>query len=209
MLATNQPQTHQIRHIIKSFEAKALKKRPFAVRIADDLTSFFGSIFFLIVNSLIFATWILINTGKIASIPPFDPFPFQMLTTVVSLEAIVLTLIVLMSQSRQSLISSLREEIDVQVNLVAEREITKVLQLLTEYLKARGIKIDDPELEEMLKEIDTSYIERRLEEQLTSKPPSLVEKVTRPIIKVSEEVEKAATEPFKKVAQEVQKSLKN
>lgn len=201
-------QTHEVsRHLIQSFEAKALRKRSFAVRFADDLTSLFGSIFFLGLNAILFISWILINTGKVPSVPIFDPFPFSMLTTVVSLEAIILTVIVLMSQNRQSLISSLREEMGIQVDLIAEREITKVLQLLNEYLKVRGIKIEDPELESMLKEVDASYIERKLEAQLINKPPSMVYEVTKPIIKVGQEVERVAKEPIKLVTKEVEKTI--
>ena len=184
-------QTQQIsQNIVESFEAKALKKRTLAVRIADDLTSFFGSILFLVVNTIVFSAWILVNTGKVPGMAIFDPFPFSMLTTLVSLEAIILTVIVLMSQTRQSLISSLREEVDIQVNLIAEKEIKKVLKLLSELLKAKGIKVEDSELEDMLKEIDASYIERKLVEQLTAKPQNLVEKVAQPIIKAGEELGK-------------------
>jgi uncharacterized membrane protein len=183
--------THEVsRHLIRSYEAKALKKRSLAVRFADDLTSLFGSVLFLILNAVVFILWILINTGKFPTITPFDPYPFSMLTTAVSLEAIILTVIVLMSQNRQSLISSMREEMGIQVDLIAEREITKVLQLLRQYFKKQGIKVDDPELESMLKGVDASYIERRLEEQLTNKPPSVAHTVTKPIVKVGEEVEK-------------------
>jgi len=188
------------RHLIKSYEAKALKKRSFAVRFADDLTSLFGSIPFLILNGVIFFIWILINIGKIPGVPAFDPFPFSMLTTLVSLEAIILTLIVLMSQNRSSLISSLREEMGVQVDLIAEREITKVLKLLNELLKAKGIKLKDEELEDMLKEIDASYLERKLEEELTVKPVNLVEKVSEPIKKVGQEVEKFTEEVEKTIS---------
>src|SRR3972149_9250595 len=200
--------THEVsRHLIKSFEAKALEKRSFAVRFADDLTSLFGSVLFLTINAIVFIAWILINTGKIPSIAVFDPFPFSMLTTVLSLEAIILTVIVLMSQNRQSLISSLREEMGIQVDLIAEREIAKVLQLLHTYLKEKGVKIEDPELESMLKEVDTSYLERKLEAQLTNKPPSMVYEVTKPIIKAGQEMEKVATNPNKKGAEDVEKTI--
>src|SRR3990167_11320798 len=197
--------THEVsRHLIKSYEAKALKKRSFAVRFADDLTSLFGSIPFLILNGVIFFIWILINIGKIPGVPAFDPFPFSMLTTLVSLEAIILTLIVLMSQNRSSLISSLREEMDIQVNLIAEREITKILQLLNELLKVKGIKLEDKELDEMLKEIDASYLERKLEDELFGKPETFVNKVnkvTKPIRMVGEEFE----EGVEKVAERFEK----
>jgi len=182
---------HEVsRHLVKSFESKALKKRSFAVRFADNLTSLFGSVLFLLANATVFTGWILINTGKIPSISPFDPYPFSMLTTAVSLEAIILTVIVLMSQNRQSLISSLREEMDLQVNLMTEREITKVLQLLTKYLKDKGIKIEDKELEDMLEEIDASYIERKLEAQHTNKPSNVVIDVAEPKKKAEEKNEK-------------------
>lgn len=180
---------HEIsRHLIKSFEAKALKKRSLSVRFADSLTSFFGTISFLIINVVFFVVWILINSGKIPGIPIFDPYPFQGLTTAVSLEAIVLTLIVLISQNRQSFISSLREEMDIQVNLMAEREITKILRLLHELLKTKGVKVDDAELEDMLKEVDASYIQRQLEKQLTHNPKGLVKGVKKPLSAVEHKV---------------------
>jgi len=194
------------RHLIKSYEAKALKKRSLAVRFADDLTSFFGSIPFLVINGIFFSVWILINTGLIPISSPFDDFPFPMLTTIVSLEAIILTLIVLMSQNRQSLISTMREEMDIQLNLIAEREITKILKLLNELLKAKGIKLEDGELTEMLKEIDASYIERKLEQELGPKPSGLAQMVGQEVEKVGQEVVKV-TEPIKKVAKEVEETI--
>lgn len=160
--------------VVQSFEAKELKKRSWSVRLADDLTSTFGSIAFLSFNVVAFIFWILINTGKLPNVAIFDPFPFPLMTTIVSLEAIILTLIVLMSQNRQSFISSLREEIDMQVNIASEKEITKILQILTRVAKKQGIKLEDKELTEMLKEIEVSYIERKLEEQLLEKPNSTI-----------------------------------
>ena len=163
--------------IVQSFEAKELKKRSWSVRLADDLTSSFGSIPFLAFNTLFFIFWIMMNTGKIAGLPILDPFPFPLMTTIVSLEAIILTLIVLMSQNRQSFISNLREEIDMQVNIASEREITKILQILTKIAAKQGVKLDDKDLEEMLKVIEVSYLERKLAEQLEIKHNNPLQKV--------------------------------
>lgn len=194
---------HPTNHFIRSIEAKELKKRSFAIRFADELTSFFGSFSFLVLNVVFFASWLLINSGALKPVlMPFDTFPFPMLTTVVSLEAIFLTLIVLMSQNRQSLISSLREEIDIQVNLIAEREITKILQLLHAYFKVRGIKIEDAELENMLKEVDASYLERTLEKELTDKKNAVNKSPVKPIVGLEEEFEKF-TKPIKKAIDKI------
>lgn len=163
--------------IIQSFEAKELRKRSWSVRLADDLTSLFGSIPFLTFNTLFFIFWIMMNIGKINGLPILDPFPFPLMTTIVSLEAIILTLIVLMSQNRQSFISNLREEIDMQVNITSEREITKILQILTKIAEKQGIKLNDADLEEMLKVIEVSYLERKLAEQLENKHTNPLQRV--------------------------------
>lgn len=165
----SQEKHRHLHHVVRAMEAKALKKRPLALKFADEMTDFFGSMQFLLLNIFSFLAWVILNTKIIPGVVPFDPFPFPMLTTVVSLEAIFLTTIVLMSQNRQSLISSLREEVDIQVNLIAEREITKTLKLLSLLLQKQGIKVDDKELSEMLNEIDESYLERKLEAQLSDK----------------------------------------
>ena len=154
--------------IIQSFEARELKKRSWSVRLADNLTSTFGSFSFLTFNTIFFIFWMLANTGNIPTITPFDQFPFPLMTTIVSLEAIILTLIVLMSQNRQSFISNLREEIDMQVNLTSEREITKILQILVKIAEKQGIKLNDKDLLEMLRGIEVSYIERKLEKQVVT-----------------------------------------
>lgn len=165
--------------IIRSFKAKSLKKRPFPIKIADALTSYFGTLGFLILNLLLFTAWVLINNGKIPGIPIFDPYPHVLLITAVSLEAIILAIVVLISQNREGHINTMRDELQFQVELIAEREITKILFLLKELLKKNDIKVTDTELEDMLKDIDTSYIERRLESQI---------KVDSPLAKVGKKV---------------------
>lgn len=151
---------------IRSLEAEELKRRSVTIVIADWLTTSFGSVSFLLFNVLVFTFWILTNLGRISGVPVFDPYPFILLTMVVSLEAIILSVIVLMSQNRQSQISTLWEELDMQVNLISEREITKILHLLALVLKKQGIQYKDTELSEMIKQTDISYIERQLKEQI-------------------------------------------
>ncbi len=178
------------RQIIRSFHAKSLKRRSIPSRIADWATNYFGTLEFLIVNGIFFTVWILVNMGYFPGVVPFDPFPFILLTMIVSLEAIFLTTIVLMSQSREARIATLRDELELQVNLLAEREITKALKMLDaihDHLKIK--EPTDPELESMLRATNLSYIERKLEEQLhTDHPKTPLQVVTKPMQKMGEAV---------------------
>lgn len=154
------------RHIIRSFEAEELKKRSFVVKLADALTSRFGTITFLTINVVIYAFWILMNTGRIPGLPVIDPYPYSFMNSFVSIEAIILSIIVLMSQNRENQREILRNELGLQVELISEKQITKILELLKELHDKEAKDVHDEELEEMTKELDTSYIERKLNEQL-------------------------------------------
>jgi uncharacterized membrane protein len=170
----SQQKNHSVQHkirahheMIKSLKAQQDEKRSFAEKIADVLTSTFGTMGFLILNILWFATWIVINTGLIPNIEPFDPFPFGLLTMIVSLEAIALAIIVLISQNRSAKIADLREEVDLQVDLLTEREITKLLHLVAAIAEKQGIELEtDQELQSMLEPAPMSKIEQALEKQV-------------------------------------------
>ena len=181
------------KRIISSFEAKALKKRSLPQKMADWLTSSFGTVSFLVLNIIVFVFWILINSGKIPSISIFDPFPYVFLITFVSLEAIMLATVVLISQNRENQISSLREELQIQIELFAEKELTKILFLLKKLLNAQGIKFSDKELDEMLQEVDPSYIERKLKDQLEGKSKPITRRAMDSIGKVREKIGKGLT----------------
>jgi uncharacterized membrane protein len=154
------------RRLIRSFEKKALGHRTLPEKIADHVTVNTGSIVFLLLNMYFFLAWIVINLDFIPGLHPFDPYPYGMLTMVVSLEAIVLSIFVLISQNRAAKIDALRDELHLQVNLIAEEEITKVLEVLNDVRTKVGIKKEDPELTRMLQRIDTSYIEQSLQKQM-------------------------------------------
>ena len=88
-------------------------------RLADAITSFSGSMLFVYLHILWFGAWLLVNTGRVG-IPPFDPFPYGLLTMIVSLEAIFLSTFVMVSQNRQAARADIRSELDFETNLRSE-----------------------------------------------------------------------------------------
>lgn len=155
------------RRVIKSLKAQADARRTPSERFADWLTDFFGTVGFLTLNALWFMAWILINMGWIPGIQPFDPFPFGLLTMVVSLEAIFLAIIVLISQNRAAKIADLREEIDLQINTMAEEEVTKLIQLQLKLLEKNGVALEqDADLERMLRPLHSADIQHSVTDQL-------------------------------------------
>ena len=104
--------------------------------------------------------------GLIPGLVPFDPYPFTFLTMTVSLEAIFLSVIVLMSQNRSSKIADMREEVDFELNLRAEAEITRILNMLDEIHDHLGLSPeDDDELREMKQKTDIKEIKRAIESE--------------------------------------------
>jgi len=144
-------------------------------RLAQLLNDIASSTPFLVVHVVWFLVWISWNIGLL-KLRPFDPYPFGLLTMVVSLEAIFLSIFVLLAQKREAAIAELREEIALQVGLWTEQEVTKSLQLITGLYRRLGHPIaDDPELREMLRPLDVKGIENRLVKQIEqtqrAKPP--------------------------------------
>ncbi len=134
--------------------------------LADRLNELASSPRFLAIHALWFGTWILWNTGALR-LEPFDPYPFGFLTLIVSLEAIFLSIFILMAQKRESAIAELREELGLQVNLRIEEEVTKTLQLLAGLYRRLGFSMsDDAELRDMILPLDPSRIERELLQQI-------------------------------------------
>ncbi len=152
---------------IESFKKKIDNKRTVSDKVADWLTASFGTVLFFTANAVFFLVWLVVNTNLIWGLAPFDPFPFGFLTMVVSLEAIFLAIIVLISQNRQTRTAELREEIELYISTYAESEITKLMYLQTLLLKKNGIDISaDVEVKKMLESLESDKIEAELEKQL-------------------------------------------
>lgn len=127
-------------------------------RVADGITGFFGSIGFIWLHVLWFSLWIIFNLPG-WGFEPLDPFPFTFLTMIVSLEAIFLSAFILMSENRQGRLADRRARVNLQVDMIAEREVTKLMELVMDIHSQLGIKkpVDD-ELESMQKPTNIEHL---------------------------------------------------
>jgi uncharacterized membrane protein len=114
------------KNVAKEFE----KKRTITQRISDWITEFCGSMPFVYLHVIWFVLWILLNVVMFAFFGIFDPYPYGLLTMIVSLEAILLSTFILISQNRQAEKADMRSEMDYRINLKAEKEIAEILERL-------------------------------------------------------------------------------
>jgi uncharacterized membrane protein len=150
---------------IRVWERAALHERSPAERASDRITRAAGSGHMLVFHVIWFAAWLIVNGGLIPGIPGFDPFPFPLLTMVVSLEAIFLSLFVLASENRQARHSEKRANLDLQVDMLAEREMTAMLILLQDLVRHLDVKTSiSPEmLRDLMQKTDIQTLTQKLE----------------------------------------------
>jgi uncharacterized membrane protein len=118
---------------------QAARARGLQDQLADTITTFSGRMAFVYVHIVWFGLWFLLNTGRFG-VPPFDPFPYGLLTMVVSLEAIFLATFVLISQNRLSAEAEHRADLALHMGLLTEHELTRVLQMLDAIQDKMGIE---------------------------------------------------------------------
>src|SRR3984893_3847664 len=119
------PVAHNIRAMVE-LEQKALDDRMPIDRLTDAVARVAGSTTFIVFHAIWFAAWIVLNATRFA----FDPFPYSLLNLVVALEAVFLTSVVLMTQNHVTRLGDRRAQLDLQVNLLAEQELTAMLNML-------------------------------------------------------------------------------
>ena len=155
-------------HAIVRLEEEFLNERSIWDRIADVVAAFSGSIVFVLLHIAIFIAWFLINLGMIPGIRPFDPFPFILLAMVVSCEAVLLSTFVLMKQNRMSRKAEQRDQLHLQVALLAEKELTKLLQgqrRISEHLGVAEVALDE-ETRELSENTAVDSLARELKREL-------------------------------------------
>jgi uncharacterized membrane protein len=143
---------------IDEYRREAEESRSFRDRVADMVTRFSGSIPFIYFHVLWFGIWVLANLG-IGGFPAFDPYPFGLLTTIVSLEAIFLSTFVLVSQNRQAEIAERRAELDLQFDLLAEYEVTRILKLVDAMAKKMNVEeCESEDIKELKKDVKPEVV---------------------------------------------------
>ena len=155
---------------ILKLEKEAVKNLSAVEHLAEKITTFAGSSPFIIIHLIWFGGWILINCGLITGIKPFDPFPFSFLTLVVSLEAIFLTLLVLMSQNRMTKEADKRAHLDLQINMLDEQETTMILRMVQKITRHLGLEeAEEKPNNDLCEETDVSSVAKIIEEKIETK----------------------------------------
>jgi uncharacterized membrane protein len=130
-----------------------MRRADWQEKLARQITRFTGSMPFVYLHLVVFGLWVLVNAGLIPNFRPWDP-SFVMLATEASVEAIFLSTFVLISQNRAAAVADQRADLDLQINLLAEHEITRTLQLVTEIARKLDIAAaDEPELDELKRDV--------------------------------------------------------
>nr|WP_246329610.1 DUF1003 domain-containing protein [Chthonobacter rhizosphaerae] len=135
-------------------------------RIAEAVTRFTGSMMFVYIHLVIVALWVAVNLGMVPGVPAFDE-TFVILATSASVEAIFLSTFVLISQNRAAAAADRRADLDLQINLLAEHEVTKLISLTRAIAQRLGVEeAADPGLPELERNVAPEKVLDQLEERL-------------------------------------------
>jgi uncharacterized membrane protein len=154
---------------VAALEASLLEQRSLSDRIADLIGGFSGSMSFVALHVVCFTAWFVLNLGLVPGVRPFDPYPFILLAMIVSVEAVLLSTFVLMKQNRMQKRIDIRDQLNLQIDLLSEKEVTKALQLLRAICRKLEVEeaSSDPELGEMASVTSVD----KLAEEVQSKLP--------------------------------------
>lgn len=137
----------------------------FEERVADAITRFTGSMRFVYLHVVLFGLWIIVNLGIVPGIPKFDP-SFVILAMVASVEAIFLSTFILISQNRMTAAAEKRAELDLQINLLAEHEVTKVVTMVSAIAAQLDVRTEvDDEVNELKEDVAPETVLDEIEEQ--------------------------------------------
>jgi uncharacterized membrane protein len=163
-------QTHVQEHVdtILKHEQEFIARRTPTERLGDTIACFVGSLRFVAIHLCIFAFWIAANTMHLG-VPHFDPFPFSLLGTCISLEALLIASFILMRQSRLARRADERDHLMLQILLLTEKEITAVIRMNQEMAGKQGLSsiARDREIRELGEQTSIDEVAQTIQENLT------------------------------------------
>ena len=127
-------------------------------RFAQGVSRWAGSLWSVYAHAALFGGWVLFNSGAITGIKPLDPFPFVGLAMWASVEAIFLSIFVLISQNRSAEVAEARADLDVQINLLAEHEITHLVRQIDAIAAKLQVQVDEAQVEQLKKDVDLTEV---------------------------------------------------
>ena len=153
---------------IARLEREAARERTLADRVADVVAGSAGSLGFVLGHVALIAAWIAVNTESLPGVPAFDPFPFGLLGGMFSLEGVLLAAFVLIKQNRMGARTDERSHLDLQISLLAEQEVSKIIQMLERLSQAQGIErqVVDQDAKEMAETTAVGQLAHHLHEKL-------------------------------------------
>jgi uncharacterized membrane protein len=151
---------------ILQLESAALKRRTTTDRMSDGIAGFVGTLTFVLIHLIWFGIWAAINTGVLPVLPKLDPYPFQLLAMLVSLEGVLLSTFVLIKQNRMSELSDRRAHLDLQINLLTEREVTRLLQVTERLAERLGVEHEAVSGTELSHETEVETLAKTLDARL-------------------------------------------
>lgn len=148
-------------------ENNVLERRSGREAVTDAIGGFVGTVAFVVWQLVSFLGWIVVNAEKVPGIRPFDPFPYPLLSSITSLEAVLLAAFVLMKQNRMSVIADRRDHLDLQVNLLTERKATQIIQMLDRLSLHVGLEQHpDADSRELVRHVGVEHLVDALERRL-------------------------------------------
>ena len=149
---------------IVQLETEAERQVTAPLRYFGAVGHFAGTPAFIVVHLLLVVLWIVVNGALIPGLHAFDPFPYVFLGVVLALEAVLLASFILIRQNRMSALAEQRSHLDLQINLLAEKEATKIIQLLQRMSRHMGIEeqVTDQETRELGRETKLEEVAEEL-----------------------------------------------
>jgi uncharacterized membrane protein len=164
---------------MRNLDELETRKRSFADRVADLVARACGHIAFVLAHFVAMLAWVLWNTLAPEELR-IDPFPFTFLTMWASVEAIFLSSFVLISQNYQMRMSERRNQLDLQINLLAEQENSKMLLLLEKIARRVGaLEGDDPEVGVLVQATEPDMLARQIDEAYDAEAPPATTRAPR------------------------------